>query len=108
MPISVPRRRSAIKMLGYSRPPSRSEKHPRLSAPATDRDKIKQIFRFLQELHYVKSPPDVDLALYEWKLSYDAVARYASVERGDAGSGFIRSEERRVGKGWRSRWWRGP
>jgi len=76
-------------MLGYSRPPSRSEKHPRLSAPATDRDKIKQIFRFLQELHYVKSPPVVDLALYEWKLSYDAVPRYASVQRGDAGSGFI-------------------
>jgi len=73
-------------MLGYSR---RSEKHPHLSASATDRDKIKRIFRFLQELHHVKSPPVVDLALYEWKLSYDAVPRYASVQRGDAGSGFI-------------------
>jgi very-short-patch-repair endonuclease len=60
-----------------------------LSASATDRDKIKRIFRFLQELHQVKSPPVVDLALYEWKLSYDAVPRYASVQRGDADSGFI-------------------
>jgi len=60
-----------------------------LSATATDRDKIKQIFRFLQELHQVKSPPVVDLALYEWKLSYDAVPRYASVQRGDLNSGFI-------------------
>ena len=60
-----------------------------MSATATDRDKIKQIFRFLQELHQVKSPPVVDLALYEWKLSYDAVPRYASVQRGDLNSGFI-------------------
>ena len=60
-----------------------------MSASATDRDKIKRIFRFLQELHQVKSPPVVDLALYEWKLSYDAVPRYASVQRGDADSGFI-------------------
>src|SRR5262249_4408133 len=72
-----------------ARPPCRSERHPRLSASATDRDKIKRIFRFLQELHHVKSPPVVDLALYEWKPSDDAVPRCASVQRGDADSVFI-------------------
>ena len=60
-----------------------------MSASATDRDKIKRIFRFLQELHQVKSPPVVDLAVYEWTLSYDAVPGYASVVRGDVDSGFI-------------------
>jgi len=60
-----------------------------VSASATDRDKIKRIFRFLQELHQVKSPPVVDLAVYEWTLSYDAVPGYASVVRGDVDSGFI-------------------
>src|SRR5437773_11328588 len=63
--------------------------HTRYSDTAKDREKFKQIFRFLQELHQVKSPPVVDLALYEWKLSYDAVPRYASVQRGALNSGFI-------------------
>src|SRR5437016_13606628 len=96
---------------------------------ATDRDKIKRIFRFLQELHQVKSPPIIDMGLYEWKLSYGAVPQYPSVQRGELDSGFIikvarpreshcpkpsvaiekwlkpdwRSEERRVGK--ECRWW---
>jgi len=43
----------------------------------------------LQELHQVKSPPIVDMASYEWKLSYDAAPRYSSVQRGDSDSGFI-------------------
>jgi hypothetical protein len=60
-----------------------------MSASAKDRDKIRQIFRFLQELHQVKSPPLVDIAQYEWKIDYDAVPRYASVQRGDASSGFV-------------------
>jgi hypothetical protein len=60
-----------------------------MSASAKDRDKIRQIFRFLQELHQVKSPPLIDIAQYEWKIGYDAVPRYASVQRGDANSGFI-------------------
>src|SRR6266513_1475477 len=60
-----------------------------MSASAKDRDKIRQIFRFLQELHRVKSPPLIDTAQYEWKISYDAVPRFASVQRGDADSGFI-------------------
>jgi len=60
-----------------------------MSASAKDRDKIRQIFRFLQELHQVKSPPLIDTAQYEWKISYDAVPRFASVQRGDADSGFI-------------------
>jgi very-short-patch-repair endonuclease len=56
---------------------------------ADNREKIKQIFRFLQELHQVKSPPVIDMDAYEWKLSYDAVPRYPSVQRGAADSGFI-------------------
>src|SRR2546428_11111144 len=60
-----------------------------MSASAKDRDKIRQIFRFLQELHQVKSPPLIDTAQDEWKISYDAVPRFASVQRGDADSGFI-------------------
>src|SRR2546426_6335819 len=60
-----------------------------MSASAKDRDKIRRIFRFLQELHQVKSPPLIDTAQYEWKISYDAVPRFASVQRGDADSGFI-------------------
>lgn len=56
---------------------------------ATDRDKIKRIFRFLQELHQVKSPPIIDMGLYEWKLSYGAVPQYPSVQRGELDSGFI-------------------
>jgi very-short-patch-repair endonuclease len=60
-----------------------------MSASAKDRHKIGQIFRFLQELHQVKSPPLIDVGQYEWKISYDAVPRYASVQRGEANSGFI-------------------
>src|SRR3989449_1229024 len=60
-----------------------------MSASASDRDKIKRIFRFLQELHQVKSPPILDIALYEWKMSYEAVPRYPSVQRGDSDSRFI-------------------
>src|SRR5207247_11185464 len=60
-----------------------------MSASAKDRDKIRRIFRFLQELHQVKSPPLIDTAQYECKISYDAVPRFASVQRGDADSGFI-------------------
>jgi DNA polymerase III delta prime subunit len=60
-----------------------------MSASAKDRDKIRRIFRFLQELHQVKSPPLVDMALYDWKVSYDAVPRYPSVQRGDTNSGFV-------------------
>ena len=60
-----------------------------MSASAKDRDKVSRIFRFLQELHQVKSPPLIDMGLYQWKMSYEAVPRYASVQRGDANSGFI-------------------
>ena len=60
-----------------------------MSVSATDRDKIKRIFRFLQELHQVKSPPIVDMGLYEWKLRYQAVPQYPSVQRGELDSGFI-------------------
>jgi hypothetical protein len=60
-----------------------------MNASAKDRDKVGQIFRFLQELHQVKSPPLIDMGLYQWKMSYEAVPRYASVQRGDANSGFI-------------------
>jgi gentisate 1,2-dioxygenase len=60
-----------------------------MSASAKDHHKIGQIFRFLQELHQVKSPPLIDIAQYEWKISYEAVPRYASVQRGDVNSGFI-------------------
>jgi very-short-patch-repair endonuclease len=60
-----------------------------MNASVKDRDKIRRIFRFLQELHQVKSPPLVDMALYDWMVSYDAVPRYPSVQRGDANSGFV-------------------
>src|SRR5438874_13499675 len=64
-----------------------------MSASAIDRDNIRQIFRFLQELHEVKSPPLIDTTQYEWKIGYDAVPRFASVQRGDADSGFILKAE---------------
>ena len=51
-----------------------------MSASVKDRDKIRRIFRFLQELHQVKSPPLVDMALYEWMVNYEAVPRYPSVQ----------------------------
>jgi len=60
-----------------------------MSASAKDRDKIGQIFRFLQELHQVKSPPLVDMGLYEWKIRHEAVPRYASVQGRDESSGFL-------------------
>jgi very-short-patch-repair endonuclease len=60
-----------------------------MSASAKDREKVRQIFRFLQELHQVKSPPLVDMSLYDWKMNYEALPRFASVQRGDANSGFI-------------------
>ena len=55
-----------------------------MSASTKDREKVRQIFRFLQELHQVKSPPLVDMGLYEWKMSYEALPRFASVQRGEA------------------------
>jgi len=60
-----------------------------MSAAAKDREKVRKIFRFLQELHQVKSPPLVDMGLYEWKMSYEALPRFASVQRGEANDGFI-------------------
>jgi len=60
-----------------------------MSASATDHDKIRRIFRFLQELNQVRSPPLVDMARYDWMVSYEGVPRYPSVQRGDATSGFV-------------------
>ena len=69
-----------------------------MSASAKDRDKIRQIFRFLQELHQVKSPPLIDMSHYEWKISYDAVPRYPSVQRREGDSGFIIKVARPAGE----------
>jgi very-short-patch-repair endonuclease len=68
-----------------------------MSVSAKDREKVGQIFRFLQELHQVKSPPLVDMGLYEWKMGYEALPRFPSVQRGDAASGFIFKVSRPVG-----------
>ncbi len=48
------------------------------------RTRIGRVFRYLQELHRVKTPPTVDLDKYEWGLRLGTLPSYASVQRGPA------------------------
>jgi hypothetical protein len=55
------------------------------------------VFRYLQELHRVRTPPVLDVGRYDWALRLDTLPRHAVVQRGfalgsetdDANRGFI-------------------
>src|ERR1041384_2110193 len=74
---------------------------------AVARARIERVFRYLAELHRIRTPPALDLDRYEWILRLDALPRHATIQRGfaaldasDGGgdppsrSGFIVSIER--------------
>ncbi len=46
------------------------------------RRRISRVFRYLQELHRVKTPPTVNLDRYEWRLRLEALPHYPSIQRG--------------------------
>ncbi len=48
------------------------------------RTRIARVFRYLQELHRVKTPPTVDLDKYEWGLRLQTLPAYTSIQRGPA------------------------
>jgi len=50
----------------------------------TAKTRIGRVFRYLQELHRVKTPPTVDLERYEWGLRLDSLPSYDSIQRGTA------------------------
>ena len=70
------------------------------------RARIERVFRYLAELHRIRTPPALDLDRYEWILRLDTLPRHATIQRGfapldaaDAGdpasrSGFIVAIER--------------
>ncbi|HEU4731839.1 MAG TPA: hypothetical protein VFT22_28285, partial [Kofleriaceae bacterium] len=72
---------------------------------AVARARIERVFRYLAELHRIRTPPALDLDGYDWILRLDALPRHATVQRGfaplDGGDGepvtrggFIVSVER--------------
>ena len=83
-----------------------------MASPSYDIDvaraRIERVFRYLAELHRIRTPPALDLDGYEWILRLDALPRHATIHRGfaaldasgDGGdeaasrSGFIVSVER--------------
>jgi hypothetical protein len=44
--------------------------------------RVARVFRYLQELHRVKTPPTVDLDKYDWRLPLEALPSYPSLQRG--------------------------
>ncbi len=54
------------------------------------RTRIARVFRYLAELHRVKTPPVVALDKYEWGLRLESLPKYPSIQRG-APFGRLRS-----------------
>src|SRR5262245_57984320 len=48
------------------------------------RARIERVFRYLQELHRVRTPPILDIERYEWSLRLDTLPRHAAIHRGFA------------------------
>ena len=46
------------------------------------RARIERVFRYLQELHRVRTPPVLDIDRYEWILRLDTLPRHAAIQRG--------------------------
>ncbi|MHC4218441.1 MAG: AAA domain-containing protein, partial [Planctomycetota bacterium] len=44
--------------------------------------RIARVFKYLQELHRIKTPPTVDLERYEWRLPLASLPNYPSLQRG--------------------------
>src|SRR6185503_11250159 len=59
-----------------------------MAAPSYDIDvaraRIERVFRYLAELHRIRTPPALDLDRYEWILRLDALPRHATIQRGFA------------------------
>src|ERR1051326_4345447 len=61
------------------------------------RARIERVFRYLAELHRIRTPPALDLDGYDWILRLDPPAHHATAQRGVAsarGGGFLVSVER--------------
>ncbi|HSS01830.1 MAG TPA: AAA domain-containing protein [Kofleriaceae bacterium] len=48
------------------------------------RARIERVFRYLAELHRIRTPPALDLDRYEWILRLDALPRHGTIQRGFA------------------------
>src|SRR5215475_10103295 len=48
------------------------------------RARIERVFRYLQELHRIRTPPVLDIDRYEWMLRLDTLPRHAAIRRGFA------------------------
>jgi hypothetical protein len=62
-----------------------------MASPSYDigvaRARIERVFRYLAELHRIRTPPALDIDRYDWILRLDALPRHATVQRGFAAPG---------------------
>ena len=64
--------------------------------------KIERVFKYLEELHRVKTPPIVHMDDHPWRLDLDGLPRYPSIRRGRTfgNSGFLRETEKPLDAGY--------
>jgi hypothetical protein len=59
-----------------------------MATPSYDIDvaraRIERVFRYLAELHRIRTPPALDLDRYDWILRLDTLPRHATIQRGFA------------------------
>lgn len=61
------------------------------------RARIERVFRYLAELHRIRTPPALDLDRYDWILRLDTLPHHATVQRGFAAPGGDGGEPARGG-----------
>src|SRR3954470_8121268 len=61
------------------------------------RARIESVFRYLAELHRIRTPPALDLDRYDWILRLDALPRHATIQRGFALDGDAAGDASRSG-----------
>ena len=62
--------------------------HPADVSPASldaAREKVARVFRYLLEMHRIKTPPIVHSDQYEWSLDLGQVVHHPGIERGEVG-----------------------
>src|SRR5262245_21337832 len=53
------------------------------------RTRIERVFRYLQELHRIRTPPILDRERYEWTLRLDTLPHHPAIARGGSNRGYV-------------------